>query len=193
MIALYQFLLKLYPPGDRAEFGDEMLAVFHQLEVDAARSGPFARAWFYCREWSDLLAGATRERLHALGEERGWKFLAERGPMFHHERRYPYSSIVFMTLALGVIVLIIAKAQGIAHYVYQIYTVNGHTIIETKPSVHLGESVTQWPSHWGLLSGIAVGFAIAWLVGLAAWSVAHALRRSGVHRLDAAQTWPQAR
>lgn len=193
MSGVYEVLLKLYPAADRADFGEEMLDVLRQAEADATRRGPLARGWFYLHEAMGLLGGAARERLHALGEERGWKFLAERGPMFQRERRYPYSSIVFMSLALAVIVLVIAKAQGVAHYLYQIYTLNGRTVIETRQNIHLGNSLAQWPSHWGLLASIALFFGITWLAGVTAWGIAHALRRSGVHRLDDAQTWPQTR
>jgi len=193
MTGVYQFLLRLYPAADRAAFGEEMLDVLRQGESDAAREGALSRAWFLLHECFGLLGGATRERLHALGEERGWKFLAERGPMFQRERRYPYTSVVFMSLALAVIVLIIAKAQGVAYYLYQIYTLNGHTVIETRANVHLGNSLFEWPSHWGLLGSIALFFAITWLAGVAAWGVSHGLRRSGVHRLDGAETWPQTR
>jgi hypothetical protein len=193
MAPLYELLLSLYPAADRTAFGDEMMDVLRQAEADAARAGVLARAWFYLHESIGLLGGAARERLHGLGEERGWKFLAERGPMFQRERRYPYTSIVFMSLVLAVTILIIAKAQGVAHYLYQIYTLNGHTVIETRANVHLGNSLFQWPSHWGLLGSIALFLAITWLAAVIAWGVTHAMRRSGVHRLDEAQTWPQTR
>lgn len=193
MTRLYRFLLKLYPPSDRLAFGDEMLDVFLQAEADAAGCGAVSRAWFYFREWSDLLAGAARERLYALGETRGWKFLSERGPVMHRERRYPYTSIVFMSLALAIIVLTIAKAQGIAYYVVQMYTINGQLVIQTRQHLEMGNAITHWPSHWGLLASIGMFFAVTWLAAVVAWVVTHALRRSGVQRLDEVQTWPQAR
>jgi hypothetical protein len=193
MTGVYQFLLKFYPAADRSAFCDEMLEVFRCAESDAARLGPIARAWFYLREWADLLAGAGREQLHALGEERGWKFLAERGPMFQRERRYPYSSIIFMSMTLGLIVLVIAKAQGIAHYVVQMYTINGQLVVQTRPGVVVNHELMYWPSHWALLGSIGLFFAITWLAAVAAWGIAHAMRRTGVHRLDDAQTWPQTR
>jgi lysylphosphatidylglycerol synthetase-like protein (DUF2156 family) len=193
MAPIYEFLLRLYPSVDRSAFGDEMLDVLREAEADAARRGVLARSWFLVYESMGLLRGAARERLHALGEERGWKFLAERGPMFQRERRYPYTSIVFMSLALAVIVLTIAKAQGFAYYLVQTYTVDGRVVIATRQHWNLGNSLFQWPSHWGLLGSIALFFAITWVAGIAAWGVSHAMRRSGVHRLDEAQTWPQTR
>ena len=191
MAPVYEFLLSLYPAADRAAFADEMLAVLRQAEADAARNGVLSRAWFFLHESMGLLGGAARERLHALGEERGWKFLAERGPMFQRERRYPYTSIVFMSLALALIVLTIAKAQGFAYYLVQTYTVDGHVVVATRQHWDLGNSLFQWPSHWGLLGSIGLFIVLTWLAALVAWAVAHALRRSGVHRLDEAQTWPQ--
>ena len=193
MAPVYEFLIGLYPAADRAAFGDEMLDVLRQAEAEASRNGALARAWFFLHESMGLLGGAARERLHALGEERGWKFLAERGPMYQRERRYPYTSIVFMSLVLAITILIIAKAQGVAHYLYQVYTVNGHVVMETKQNVRFGTELAEWPSHWGFITGMATYFGIAWIAGIAAWAVAHALRRSGVHRLDDAQTWPQTR
>ena len=193
MAAIYEFLIGLYPAADRAAFGDEMLDVLRQAEAEAARHGVLARAWFFVHESMGLLGGAARERLHALGEERGWKFLAERGPMFQRERRYPYTSIVFMTLVLAITVLIIAKSQGIARNLYQIYTIDGHVVMETKSGVHFGTSLSEWPSYWGFVSGFATYFGLAWVLGVASWGIAHARRRSGVHRLDGAQTWPQMR
>lgn len=193
MAPVYEFLLRLYPAADRASFGDEMLDVLRQADAEAARDGVLARAWFFLHESMGLLGGAARERLHALGEERGWKFLAERGPMFQRERRYPYTSIVFMSLALAIIVFVIAIGQGIANQIVQIYTVNGHVVVQTRQHVEFGNSVLQWPSHWALIGSILLFFAITWVGAVAAWTIAHSMRRSGVHRLDEAQTWPQTR
>jgi hypothetical protein len=71
--------------------------------------------------------------------------------------------------------------------------VDGRVVIATRQHWNLGNSLFQWPSHWGLLGSIALFFAITWVAGIAAWGVSHAMRRSGVHRLDEAQTWPQTR
>jgi hypothetical protein len=56
-----------------------------------------------------------------------------------------------------------------------------------------GNSLADWPSHWGLLASIALFFVLTWLAAIVAWTIAHSMRRSGVHRLDDAQTWPQTR
>lgn len=189
----YASLLCLYPRTYREQFAEEMLQVFGEVRAAMAREGALSRLSFYFSEFRGLLWGAASEHLRALGAPHGFEFFGKRSLYMQPERRFSKTAIVFMTLVLGVIVEIIAKGQGISRYIVQEYTVNGHTVVEMRKNIELGHSISEWPSSYGLLSGIAVGFLIAFFCGLIAWSVAHALRRSGVHRLDEAQTWPQSR
>jgi hypothetical protein len=68
MTILYARLLGLYPPGFRAEFGDEMRAVFASALADAAASGLWATLWFGLREVAALprsiVRAARRESRH---------------------------------------------------------------------------------------------------------------------------------
>ena len=64
--ASYSWLLRAYPPGYRAAFGDEMEAVFVDATRDAASRGlgELARVWFReLRDWPAALARAYWSRL----------------------------------------------------------------------------------------------------------------------------------
>ncbi|MEW6579355.1 MAG: hypothetical protein AB1435_09180 [Chloroflexota bacterium] len=69
MTIIYARLLGLYPPGFRAEFGDEMRAVFASALADAAASGLWATLWFSLREMAALprsiVRAARREARHS--------------------------------------------------------------------------------------------------------------------------------
>ncbi len=189
----YESLLRLYPRAYREEFGEEMMQVFRQVRSEMKRENLIARWAFYLSELRGLLGGAASEHIRALGAPHGFEFFGKRGLYMQPERRFSKSAIVFMTLVLGVIVEIIAKGQGMSRYLFHEYTVNGRTVIELRQNVSLGNSIWEWPSSWGLLSGIAVGFAIAFVAATIAWTIAHSMRQSGPERLDAVETWPQAR
>lgn len=68
MTILYARLLGLYPPGFRAEFGDEMRAVFASALADAVASGLWAALCFSLREVAalprNIIQAARREGQH---------------------------------------------------------------------------------------------------------------------------------
>src|SRR5713226_2053537 len=66
MLSLYRFLLRLYPPAYRHEFGAEMLAVFREAQTETWKKGALARAVFCAREVGGLLCGAPEEHLQAI-------------------------------------------------------------------------------------------------------------------------------
>ena len=70
MIRIFDFLMKLYPPDYRAEFGDEMRAVFLALTGSRQR--------FASTEFFGLIRGATHERCHRLWKRAAvsWQTLA---------------------------------------------------------------------------------------------------------------------
>lgn len=62
-IRIFRVLLLLYPPGFRAEFGEEMFEVFSQVISEATKKGGYT-IWRVClRELWELLRQAPRERL----------------------------------------------------------------------------------------------------------------------------------
>src|SRR5947207_15673339 len=93
-----------------------------------------------------------------------------------------------MMIVFAIAIEGIVKGQGMSHYLFQVSTVNGQLAVQARD---LGRSIGQWPSHYGLISGIALCFLLAWIAGIAAWAVAYTMRRTGVQRLDDFQTWPQ--
>jgi len=185
----YESLLRLYPRGYREEFGEEMLQVFREVSASMQREGPMARAVFYLSEMRGVLFGAAGEHIRALGAPHGFEFFGKRSLYMQPERRFSKTAIVFMTLVLGVIVLTIVKAQGVAYDMTRSFGAKG-TAGQVVP---FSNSLFDWPSDWGLLLSIAMFFVITWIAAFVAWTVAHSMRRSGVHRLDEAQTWPQTR
>ncbi len=193
MAAVYERLLRLYPASYRAAFAGEMAEVFRESERDARSLPRLDRVAFYLNEYAGLAAGAIREQLHAAGQPRGWQFFGSRSLYMQPERKFSKVAIVFMCLAFAIIVETIIKGQGIAAYIYQVYTANGHVVIETRQHLALGNSLSTWPSHYGLVSCILTGFVIAWIVGAAAWVSMNAMRRSGAQRMDDLETWPPAR
>lgn len=62
----FRGLLRLYPRGYRAEFGEEMCAVFSDALEDGPRRRPLAAFAWRMKEFGGLVAGAVRERLRAL-------------------------------------------------------------------------------------------------------------------------------
>jgi hypothetical protein len=178
-------MLSLYPRAYREQFGDEMRQVFGDVCAAMAQENPGARLAFYLSEFRGLLWGAASEHIRALGAPHGFEFFGKRSLYMQPERRFSKAAIVFMTLVLGVIVLTIVKAQGVAYYMEEM-RFGG----KVAP---FGNSLADWPSHWGLLASIALFFVLTWLAAIVAWTIAHSMRRSGVHRLDDAQTWPQTR
>ena len=191
MLGLYRSLLALYPPLHRYVFGEEMLAVLREARAEEWRKGIASRASFCVREVFGLLRGALAAHRDDLAETYPWFNWLQRSFPMTPEPRYPRTSIALMSVILGITVAIIAKAQGIAYSLAQ-FRADSAGLPRPLPW-DLGTSVAGWPVHYGLLASIALGFIATWMLGVTAWAVMHALRRSGVHRLDDAQTWPQSR
>ncbi|MEK7787440.1 MAG: hypothetical protein AAB658_18720, partial [Chloroflexota bacterium] len=66
IILLYAWVLKLYPPSFRAEFADEIQAVFAKVASEAARRDVMSLARACLRELRDLPASLVREHWYAL-------------------------------------------------------------------------------------------------------------------------------
>ena len=172
MLRLYRSLLYLYPADYRREFGDEMAAVYLQARTVAASRHVTARATFDAREIVGLISGAVRGHVRGLI---GW---GDSVPFrrFHMrpEFRFPRSTVFLMGGILAGVVLAINKARD---------------IVQMKGGLPRGSGAVWDPMLWSLLTALAaVCVAVA-----AAWGILFALRRSGMHRLDSIQTWPERR
>mgnify|MGYP000881659560 CR=1 FL=1 len=66
LTAVYARLLRLYPPGFRAEFAEEMLAVFSAALEDARAAGAWPAVRCILRELAALPASRTAEVLDAI-------------------------------------------------------------------------------------------------------------------------------
>ena len=173
MDALYRSLLRLYPAGVRQEFGEEMLSVARQARAEVWGNGIVARGNFCAREVMGLLAGAVQEQVRNVTGLAGWK--ASRRLSVRSNFRYPVTTIVLMAVIFAGTVLAIERASSIAA---SLPRVNPHL-----------PPITPLP--YSLPQTLAVMFAITYAVAVIIWAVLHILRRSGVYRLNDAETWPQ--
>lgn len=164
MLALYRCFLYMYPAAYRQEFGDEMTAVFAEARQSTSQNSA-TRLQFYVREVSGLLCGAMREHLCGfLGPASSFRRFEMR-PEF----RFPRSTVLLMLILFAGVVLTIVKA----------------TSVELAYGIPLG---TVWPSLLSVLVAMVVTMSAAAAIG---WGILHSLRRSGVRRLAAMQTWPE--
>jgi len=167
-LSLYRHALRLYPGFHREQFGEEMIALFRELQADMATKGMFAQGLFCVRETAGVVAGALREHWRVWGGEHVWLLFSSRRFTMRTEFRFPKATAVLMTLILAGVVLAIQKGEAIQA-----------SVPDTNPLV-----VSIHPVHSTLLPGVVIGLASFYAAGLIGWAILFALRRSGVHRLD---------
>jgi|SRR5579872_4904657 len=166
MLNAYQLLLRLYPATYRAEFGEEMAAVFEDVRTDSGHNAFAARAVFYVREIVGLVSGAFREHLHFRFNAPDVS-LFPRGFTVRNGFRFPRATPILMAIILAGVILAIRK---------------GEVIATSLPP--FSQPVTPiHPAHSYLLPGVFEGFIFFYAAGLIGWAIVFALRRSGVHRL----------
>ena len=175
MRRLYRWLLWMYPAAFRVEFGTEMEGVFADARVAPEAAGRWPAVVFYGQEFLGLIGGAVRERLHG-----GWdEGLVRRFTMSRNRFRYSWAAIAFMTLSLATVLTAIHDARTAAQNLAgKTYLMEGHTYEFYRPD-HLSFLQT-----FGFAFGVTVVATVAVVVAM------FALRRSGVHRLEEAKTWP---
>jgi hypothetical protein len=166
MSSLYHSLLHLYPAGYRREFGEEMLTVFRQAQMEAEQQGMPAPISFWVREVQGLLTGALREHLRPMTPASLPLRLSRRLSM-HSEFRFPKSTVTLMIIILGAVVVAIEKATAIVNSV-------PHTSPRYGPIQ---------PEHFTLLPTLLMIVCFACVSGTLGWLLLFALRRSGVQRL----------
>ena len=177
MLSLYRFLLRLYPPAYRDEFGAEMLAVFGDAQAETWKKGVLARGVFCAREVAGLLRGALVEHLQGIAGSdlltasrsriRLSIFPLRRFTM-RSEFRFPKATAPLMAIILALIVVAIERAKAIQA-----------SLPHTNP--HVGPIQ---PAQFTLFSTLVVVLAITCAAGLLGWAILFALRRSGLHRLS---------
>ena len=167
-LSLYRHALRLYPAFHRQQFGEEMIAVFRDLQAEAATRGMLARSRFCVRETLGVVAGALREHWRVLGGDHAWLLFSHRRFTMRTEFRFPKATAVLMTIILAGVVLAIRRGEAIQR-----------SLPYANPPVG---PIHPVPST--LLPGIVIGLAFFYAAGLVGWTILFALRRSGVHRLD---------
>ncbi len=169
MFAVYELLLRLYPAEHRQRFAAEMCDVFEAARADVRSSAGIARGVFYVREIAGLTKGALREHLRRLFPKHAHLSFSPRRLTMRREFRFPKATAVLMMIILAGIILALEKAR-----VIQASFSNGNPPVVPMEAAHL----TFFPT-------LALLLAIFYAGGLVGWSILFALRRSGVHRLDA--------
>ena len=173
MLTLYWRLLWLYPPSHREQFGEEMLAVFSELDRSHRTESVLQRAIFYIRELAGVIRGAFFEHVQQMSVITVPLTFPRRRFLMQDGFRFPKSTAVLMALILGGVLLTIKR---------------GEEISASLPHVNPPVGPIQ-PVHSTLLPPIALFFALFYAAGLIGWVILFALRRSGVHRLaDTAST-----
>ena len=171
MLTACRYLLYLYPPAHRKEFGEEMMTVLCERQAEALERG-FRKRWIiFSRELGGLFFGALEEQFRAVAGLRRWEILPNRRLNMKSEFRFPKATAVLMTVILGAVVMAIEKATAIQASV-------PHTRQPVGPI--RAEQFTFLPT-------IGMLFAIGCAAGAACWGILFALRRSGVHRLSELQ------
>src|SRR5881296_1820990 len=162
MLLLYRYLLHLYPPAYRCEFGEEMIAVFREAQTETWHKSLMARVAFCAREAGGLLCGALQEHLRVItGADFLSLFRSGRFTM-RSEFRFPKATAPLMAIILAVIVVAIEKAKAIQA-----------SLPHTNP--HVGPIQ---PAQFTLFSTVLVVVAITCAAGLLGWAILFALRRS---------------
>jgi len=169
MLSIYRRLLRLYPADYRSEFGDEMLGVIREAELEI-KEGAVSRAVFLLREVAGLLNGALQEHWRSVvGSHPSMSLWSSTRFTMRSGFRFPKSTAALMAIILAGVVLTLEKARSIV--------------------ASAGE-----PDYPDLFAGVVVVFLAACVLAVAAWAALFAMRRSGVHRLaDVAGTSDETR
>jgi len=168
MLNVYRQLLRLYPAAYRRDFADEMLGVLAEARSEIICKNVIDRALFHLREVLGLVAGALTEHLR-IAEWRDFKFPFPRKEFtMRNGFRFPKSTVIFMMLILGGVLVAIKKGGDIAR---------------SLPDVNPQIAPIQ-PSHWALVPPVVLLWMFFCALGLLGWAVLFGLRKSGMHRLE---------
>jgi len=177
MLLLYRSLLRLYPVAYRHEFGEEMLAVFDEVQQGVRGKSLWVRVALPVRESLGLLNGALLEHYRAGTGFHPETLFPPRRVHMRSEFRFPKATPVLMTLILLAILMAIDKARSIE-------------FSGPYPSPQVGP-LNQ--ADFTLLPTLLILVAAAGVAALIGWAIVFALRRSGTHRLSDMSASQQAR
>jgi hypothetical protein len=164
-VSIYRGLLRLYPALHRKQFGEEMVAVFGEMQAETASKSKLDRGMFFARETAGVVGGALQEHWRVLGGDSIGLWFPRKRFTMHTEFRFPKTTAVLMTIILAGVVVAIKKG-------------------ETISSSHVNPPIGPLPpAHSVLLGGIFLTLAFFYAAGLIGWAILFAMRRSGVHRL----------
>ncbi len=172
MFLLYRSAMWLYPKYCRAEFADEMLDVVRAGASEVGSESWMKRISFHSRELAGLLAGALDERVRFRPNSYFKLPLVWRRIAMRSSFRFPKSVAPMMMLVFAVVLFTIARAASTA-------------VMVTSPHVTTAGERFSLPLSVGLWLGLA------YLVGVVAWLLIHAMHQSGAQRMSNIQTWPQ--
>jgi hypothetical protein len=167
-LTLYQSFLRLYPGVYRRQFGEEMMAVFREVDADARDHGIVAMTKVYFREGFGLFRGALAEHARRIFGRNVSFPHSSRRPTMRSEFRFPKSTTVLMVIILAGVVLAIERAKAIRA-----------SLPDTNPQLP-----PIRPEHFTFFPTIALMFVFFYAAGLVGWVILFALRRSGGHRLS---------
>ena len=168
MLSLCRYLLYLYPPAYRLEYGEEMVAVLCERQMESWNSSVVARWIFWAREIAGLLHGALQEHVLATTGLHSWVGFRLRRFSMRSEFRFPKATGWLMLVILAAVVMAIEKAKATQ---------------ASLPDTHPYVGPIQ-PAQFTLISTFAVLFVSGCVVAAVGWAVLFALRRSGVQRLS---------
>jgi len=168
MLAIYRCLLYLYPSAYREEYGEEMMAVFYQVEAAMGRKSSVSRTVACIREAGGLLRGAMRERARSIVGPHGGPMSSSRRLAMRSEFRFPKATVTLMAIILVGVIMAIDKARAIQA-----------SIPYANPRVGPIQ-----PVHLTVLPSLLLIFVAACVAGGIGWAILFALQQSGVHRFS---------
>ncbi len=168
MLLLCHYLLYLYPPAHRIEFGEEMAEVLRESWTGLQTKGVLARLVFWAREVVGLLRGAMQEHVRVITGLHPWTEFPVRRFRMRSEFRFPKATGWLMVVILAVVVMAIEKAKAISASV---------------PSTSMNVGPIQ-PEGFTTVWAFAMVLVGACVLGAVGWAVLFALRRSGMQRLS---------
>jgi len=166
MAALYRFLLYLYPPVYRREFGHEMMAVFAEAKAETWQRSLAARVMFCANEFSGALCGALEEHMRAVTGPDFLPLFGSRRFLMRSEFRFPKATVGLMTIILAAVVWTIEKAKAISASVPN----------TSQPVGRIS------PEQISIVPTLLLVLVMACTAGALCWAVLYALRRSGMQR-----------
>lgn len=152
-IYLYSRLLRLYPPGFRHEFADEMLTVFTAALTDAQGRGRLSMAIWCSREFMGLLSTIVKEQLNALRQKEPDM---SQMPTINHANDTSYASsesprTVFAAILPFILIGLMSTLDGIGYHIQPSWSssaTNGYHIVSAITLIGLGVGLALGFPRW---------------------------------------------